>query len=101
VQLAAAVARVPGLEHSGALMTIADDRLTVRLTRGIWQLERRHLDLARGISAVARRLGPSPTARARRRFSSPSRRSPAISMLASGAPPSDTYRWAKTTLPTG
>src|SRR5215467_14406989 len=56
-QLAAAVAHVPGLEHSGALMTIADDRLTVRLTRGIWQLEQLHLDLARGISAVARRHG--------------------------------------------
>jgi 4a-hydroxytetrahydrobiopterin dehydratase len=52
-ELAAAVAHVPDLEHSGALMTIADDRLTVRLTRGIWQLERRHLDLARAISAVA------------------------------------------------
>ena len=56
-QLAAAVAQVPGVEHSGALMTIADDRLTVRLTRGILQLERRHLDLARGISAVAREHG--------------------------------------------
>ena len=56
-QLAAAVAQVPGLEHSGALMTIADDRLTVRLTRGILQLERRHLDLARCISAVAREHG--------------------------------------------
>lgn len=54
-QLAAAIAQVPGLQHSGVLMTIADDRLTVRLTRGIWELERRHLDLARGISAVAGR----------------------------------------------
>lgn len=58
-QLAAAVAHVPGLEHSGALMTVTDDRLTVRLTRGVFQLERRHLDLARGISAVARRHGAS------------------------------------------
>ena len=56
-QLAAAVAHVPGLERSGALLTIADDHLTVRLTRGIWQLERRHLDLARGVSAVAREHG--------------------------------------------
>lgn len=56
-RLAAAIADIPGLERSGALMTIADDRLTVRLTRGIRQLERRHLDLARGISAVARRHG--------------------------------------------
>jgi 4a-hydroxytetrahydrobiopterin dehydratase len=57
VLLAAAVAHVPGFEHSGALMTIADDRLTVRLTRGVWRLERRHLDLARDISAVAQRHG--------------------------------------------
>ena len=56
-QLAVAVAQVPGLEGSGALTTLADDCLTVRLTRGIWRLERRHLDLARGISAVAARHG--------------------------------------------
>jgi hypothetical protein len=34
-------------------MTIADDRLTVRLSRDLWQLERRHLDLAQAISAIA------------------------------------------------
>jgi 4a-hydroxytetrahydrobiopterin dehydratase len=56
-ELAAAVAHVPGLQRSGALMTIADDRLTVRLTRGIWQLQRRHVDLAREISAVTRAHG--------------------------------------------
>jgi 4a-hydroxytetrahydrobiopterin dehydratase len=56
-RLATALTRVSGLERSGALMTIADDCLTVRLTRGIWRLERRHLDLARAISAVARRHG--------------------------------------------
>jgi 4a-hydroxytetrahydrobiopterin dehydratase len=56
-QLAAAVATVPGFEHSGALLTIADECLTVRLTRGIWQLEPRHLDLAQSISEVARAQG--------------------------------------------
>jgi len=56
-QLAAAVAEVPGVDNTGVLMTIADDRLTVRLTRGIWQLEQRHLELARSISAVAREHG--------------------------------------------
>ncbi|MFC4783878.1 VOC family protein [Nocardioides sp. MAHUQ-72] len=56
-RLAAAVARVPGLEGSGALMTIAQDRLTVRLTRGVFRLEQRHVDLARDVSAVARGHG--------------------------------------------
>ena len=37
--LAGAVAGLPGLDGSGALLTIADDRLTVRLTRGVFRLE--------------------------------------------------------------
>jgi len=49
--LAEAVSGVPGLEGEGVLLTIADNRLTVRLTRGLWQLEPRHLDLARAVSA--------------------------------------------------
>ena len=56
-RLAEAVAGVAGLEGSGSLLTIADDRLTVRLTRDMWQLERRHVDLARSVSAVARDHG--------------------------------------------
>lgn len=56
-QLAVAVAQVPGLEGEGALMTVADDRLTVRLARGVFQLEQRHVDLARAISAVTRSHG--------------------------------------------
>ena len=53
-RLAGAVAHVPGLDGAGALLTIADDRLTVRLTRDIWQLEQPHLQLARAVSVVAR-----------------------------------------------
>ena len=53
-RLAEAVASVPGLEGSGALLTIADARLTVRLSRDLWQLEPRHIELARAVSAVAR-----------------------------------------------
>ena len=76
-ELAEAVAQVPGLDGSGVLMTIADGRLTVRLTRGV---------LAAG--ARARRAGPgrlggragdtvpSPTAALRRRSRSRSRPSP-------------------------
>jgi 4a-hydroxytetrahydrobiopterin dehydratase len=53
-RLAQAVAGIPGFEESGAIMTIHGDRLTVRLTRGIWRLEQRHVELARAVSEVAR-----------------------------------------------
>lgn len=56
-RLAQAVAEVAGFEGSGGLLTIADTRLTVRLTRDLWQLEPRHVGLARAVSAVARSLG--------------------------------------------
>ena len=58
--LAGAVAEVPGFEGSGALLTIADVRLTVRLTRDLWQLEPQHIELARAVSAVAREHGSIP-----------------------------------------
>ena len=53
-RLAEAVAQVAGLEGSGALLTIADACATVRLTRDLWELEPRHVELARAVSAVAR-----------------------------------------------
>lgn len=56
-RLAEAVAGVPGLTGSGVLLTVADDRLTVRLTRDVWTLESRHEELARAVSAVAREHG--------------------------------------------
>ena len=56
-QLAEAVGHVPGLGGSGALLTIADGRLSVRLTRGVFRLEERHIALARAISATARAHG--------------------------------------------
>jgi 4a-hydroxytetrahydrobiopterin dehydratase len=52
-RLAEAIAQLPGLEGAGILMTIGDGFLTVRLTRVLWQLEQRHVELARAISAVA------------------------------------------------
>jgi 4a-hydroxytetrahydrobiopterin dehydratase len=55
--LAEAIAQVPGLDGSGTLLTVASDRLTVRLTRDLWQLEPRHVELARAVSAVARSKG--------------------------------------------
>jgi 4a-hydroxytetrahydrobiopterin dehydratase len=56
-RLAEAVAKVPGLEGSGAVLTIADGRLGVRLTRGVFRLEERHIECARAVSAVARAHG--------------------------------------------
>jgi 4a-hydroxytetrahydrobiopterin dehydratase len=57
VQLAEAVSQVSELDGAGALMTITDGQLTVRLTRDIWQLEQRHVQLARAVSAIARAHG--------------------------------------------
>ena len=59
-RLAEAIADVPGFEGSGALMTIRDGTLTVRLTRDLWWLEPRHVELARAVSAVARTHGAEP-----------------------------------------
>jgi 4a-hydroxytetrahydrobiopterin dehydratase len=54
--LAAAVADLPGLEPR-TLLTAASDRLTVKLTREMWGIEERHVEVARAISAVAREHG--------------------------------------------
>ena len=56
-RLAGSIAGVPGLADSGALLTVADRGLTVRLTRDLWWLESRHIELARAVSAVARAHG--------------------------------------------
>ena len=55
--LASEITEVPGVAGSGVLLTLADRRLTVRLTRGVEFLEPHHIDLARAISEVARRHG--------------------------------------------
>ena len=57
VQLAQAVAGVPDFEGSGALMTVSDTRLSIRLTRGLERVGSQHVDLARAISEVARQHG--------------------------------------------
>ena len=56
-RLAEAIAALPALDGSGALLTIADGWLTVRLSRDLWQLESRHVELARAVSAIARANG--------------------------------------------
>ena len=65
---AAAVFRVLSLREAtglavaiaGVLLTLADDRVTLRLTRDLWALESGHVALARAVSAVARALGAVP-----------------------------------------
>jgi 4a-hydroxytetrahydrobiopterin dehydratase len=59
-QLAVAVTRVPGVADSDIRISLADERLTVRLARGVFKLEAHHADLARGISAVAKAEGAVP-----------------------------------------
>jgi 4a-hydroxytetrahydrobiopterin dehydratase len=59
-RLAEAVTKTPGLAGRGVLLTIADDRLTIRLTRDIWQLEAEHIELARAVSAIAHDQGAIP-----------------------------------------
>lgn len=56
-RLAGAIARVPGVAESSAVITLARSTLTVRLTRDLWLIEAHHADLARAISAVAREHG--------------------------------------------
>jgi 4a-hydroxytetrahydrobiopterin dehydratase len=53
-RLATAIAAIPDIDRSGAVVTLAGPLLTVRLTRGVFRLERRHIDIARAVSAVAR-----------------------------------------------
>jgi 4a-hydroxytetrahydrobiopterin dehydratase len=55
-RLAAAIAEVPGLEPR-TLLTVASDRLTVKLTREMWGTQARHVEVVRAISAVAREHG--------------------------------------------
>jgi len=56
-ELAQTIAQVPGLDGSGALLTIAADRVTVQLTRGVFRIEPEHVELAHAVSAVARSRG--------------------------------------------
>jgi 4a-hydroxytetrahydrobiopterin dehydratase len=56
-RLAEAIADAPGIAGAGVLLTLADDRVTVRLTRDLWSLEAEHVELARTVSTVARDRG--------------------------------------------
>ncbi|MGC4110152.1 MAG: VOC family protein [Nocardioides sp.] len=56
-RLAAALGEVESLAGQGVLLTVGDDAVTVRLSRRVFMLERRHVEMARSISAVAREHG--------------------------------------------
>lgn len=60
VRIADSIATAPGIAGEGVLLTLADDRVTIRLTRDLWALEARHIELARAISAIAREHGAVP-----------------------------------------
>jgi 4a-hydroxytetrahydrobiopterin dehydratase len=51
------MAEIPGVAGAGVLITVADGRVTVRLSRDLWALEARHAELARAVSSVARSYG--------------------------------------------
>lgn len=58
--MAAAVAMVPGIAGTGVLVTLSEEKVTIRLTRDVWSLESGHIALARAVSAVAREQGAVP-----------------------------------------
>lgn len=58
--MADALVKTPGFAGVGVLLTLADDHVTIRLTRDIWALEVNHIELARAASAVARKVGAIP-----------------------------------------
>lgn len=59
-RMAVEVAKVPGIAGAGVLLTLADDRVTIRLNRDIWTLESNHVEVARAVSTVARAHGAVP-----------------------------------------
>jgi 4a-hydroxytetrahydrobiopterin dehydratase len=59
-RMADSIANAPGISDAGVLLTLADERVTIRLTRDLWALESSHVELARAISATAREHGAVP-----------------------------------------
>lgn len=56
-KLASAIAVLPGLDSTATHLSLVSKRLTVRLTREIWNIETEHVQLAREISKIAKSLG--------------------------------------------
>jgi 4a-hydroxytetrahydrobiopterin dehydratase len=59
-RLAEAISQAPGIADAGVLLTLADTRVSVRLSRDIWNLEQSHIQLAQAVSTIARELGAVP-----------------------------------------
>lgn len=59
-KLALAISQLPELEGGVAQLNIVANLLTVRLTREVWKIKPRHIDVARAISSVARAYGAVP-----------------------------------------
>jgi 4a-hydroxytetrahydrobiopterin dehydratase len=53
----AIAAQVPALAEGRTALTITANHLTVRLTRAVYGVEPRHIDVARAVSAVAKAFG--------------------------------------------
>ncbi|MEN9342419.1 MAG: hypothetical protein RIR24_6 [Actinomycetota bacterium] len=55
--LAGAIAQLPELEPNHLQLTIVSKRLTVRLRREVWDIEKEHIEIARAISRIAQSHG--------------------------------------------
>lgn len=55
--LAQSIAQLPGLDGTKAQLTIVSERVTVRLTREVWNIEAEHIEIARAISKTASSFG--------------------------------------------
>ena len=55
--LANAIAQIPELDGTRAQLNVVSERLTVRLTHEVWNMESEHIDIARAISKVAKSHG--------------------------------------------
>ncbi len=56
-QLAHKISLLAHLDETNIHFSIVSSRLTVRLTRDVWKIEPRHIELAKEISALAKSLG--------------------------------------------
>lgn len=56
-RLAALVAENLAFQPAEVVLTIGDGRVAIRLTRDLWQLAPRHIELARAVSSIARAQG--------------------------------------------
>lgn len=59
-RLAEAVSKATGVAGSGVVISLSDRSLTVRLSRDVWQLEPKHIELARAVSTAAKAQGAEP-----------------------------------------